>query len=44
MPIPGREHHETSGNMADRRLNASELKRMRRTPQVRIIRRALCLT
>ena len=34
----------TPDHAADRPLNASDLKRMKRTPQVKIIRRALGLT
>src|SRR5215210_50313 len=45
MPISKRKDDRTKGNdAADRPLSASDLKRMKRTPQVKIIRRALGLT
>jgi putative transcriptional regulator len=40
MPISKRK----AGEMADRPLEASDIERMRRTPQVKVIRRALGLT
>ena len=45
MPISKRKGDQTKGgDAADRPLSASDLKRMKRTPQVKIIRRALGLT
>lgn len=45
MPISKHRHErEKDRDPADRPLSASDLKRMRRTPQVKIVRRALGLT
>src|SRR5215217_2973582 len=44
MPISKHSDNQTTGDPTDRPLTASDLKRMTRTPQVKVIRRALGLT
>ena len=44
MPISKHSDNQTTGDPTDRPLTASDLKRMKRTPQVKVIRRALGLT
>ena len=44
MPISKHSDNQTTGDPTDRPLSASDLKRMKRTPQVKVIRRALGLS
>jgi putative transcriptional regulator len=44
MPISKRNDDGANADPADRPITASDLRRMKRTPQVKIIRRALGLT
>jgi putative transcriptional regulator len=44
MPISKHSDNQSTGDPTDRPLTASDLKRMKRTPQVKVIRRALGLT
>jgi putative transcriptional regulator len=44
MPISKRRAEASNGSLDDRPLTVADLKRMKRTPPVRIVRRALGLT
>lgn len=44
MPISKRRTESKAGDPADRPLSAADLKRMKRTPRVKVVRRALGLT
>ena len=44
MPISKHSDNQSTGDPTDRPLSAADLKRMKRTPQMKIIRRALGLT